>query len=138
MGMSMTKNGLSALAVLALIGALSGCTTKAERVENREDLLAAAGFNVIPASSPDRRREIAGLPAHHFLSEVHGDKVIYLYADPLVCNCIYVGGQPAYDTYRQEVFQRQIATQQQVAADTLQRDTWDWGPWGPGWWVYGP
>jgi hypothetical protein len=134
----MTTKMLCALALLTLGTLVSGCTTKAERVENKEDLLAAAGFNVVPASSPARQQEIAGLPAHHFLTQLKGDKVIYLYADPLVCNCLYIGNQAAYDRYRQEVFQRQIANEQQIAAETYQNATWDWGPWGPGWWNWPP
>jgi hypothetical protein len=29
--------------------------------------------------------------------------VKYMYADPIACNCIYVGGQRAYDQYRQQM-----------------------------------
>lgn len=133
----MTKNQTRALVLLALGCFAGGCTAESERVANKEDLLAAAGFDVLPASNPSRQQEIAGLPAHHFLSQIRGDKVIYLYADPLVCNCLYIGTQAAYDRYRHEVFQRQIADEQQVTAETLDNDTWDWGPWGPGWWAWG-
>jgi hypothetical protein len=131
----MTASKRCALVLFVLGSLVSGCTTKAERVGNKEDLLAAAGFDVMPASTPARQQEIAGLPAHHFLTQLKGDKVIYLYADPLVCNCLYIGSQAAYDKYRSEVFQRQIASEQQIAAEQ-QRDAWDWGPWGPGWWAW--
>lgn len=134
----MTTRKRRAVILFALGLALSGCTGQTDRVANKEDLLAAAGFNVLPASNATRQQEIAGLPPHHFLSQIKGDKVIYLYADPLVCDCLYVGDQAAYDRYRQEVFQRQLANEQQVTADTLDNDSWDWGPWGPGWWSWGP
>lgn len=133
----MTAGKLGVLVLVTLGSVLGGCTGETERVADKEDLLAAAGFNVLPASSPTRQQEIAGLPAHRFLSQIKGNTVVYLYADPLVCNCLYVGNQIAYDRYRQEVFQRQIADEQQVAAEALDDDSWDWGPWGPGWW-WGP
>jgi hypothetical protein len=133
----MTAGKLGVLGLVTLGCILGGCTSEAEHVADKEDLLAAAGFNVLPASTPTRQQEISGLPAHHFLSQIKGDNVVYLYADPLVCNCLYVGNQAAYDRYRQEVFQRQIADEQQVTAEVLDDDSWDWGPWGPGWW-WGP
>jgi hypothetical protein len=124
--------------LLLLAGAVGGCASKADRVADKEDLLAAAGFTVAPASTPTRQEEIRGLPSHVFLSQIQGGKVIFLYADPLVCNCLYIGSQAAYDRYKQEVFQRQIATEQQVTAQMYQNMAWDWGPWGPGWWVGPP
>jgi len=134
----MTGIALRALLILAHASILGACTSQTERIETKEDLLAAAGFDVLPASNPTRQQEISNLPPHHFLSQIKGDKVVYLYADPLVCNCLYVGNQAAYDRYRSEVFQRQIADEQQVTAEALDDDGWDWGPWGPGWWAWGP
>jgi len=134
----MGHQDLRAVLVLAFGSILGACTGQSDRIADKEDLLAAAGFDVLPASNPTRQREITGLPPHHFLSQIKGDKVIYLYADPLVCNCLYVGTQAAYDRYRQEVFQRQLANEQQVTADVLADDSWDWSPWGPGWWAWGP
>ena len=124
----MTGSTLRVLLVVALGSALGACTSQTERIENKEDLLAAAGFDVLPASNPTRQKEITNLPAHHFLTQVKGDKVIYLYADPLVCNCLYIGNQAAYDRYRSEVFQRQIANELQVTAEALDDESWDWGP----------
>ncbi len=37
----------------------------------------------------------------------------------------------AYDRYRQDVFAKSIANEQQM---TAQMNSMDWGPWGPGWW----
>src|SRR5277367_2523917 len=98
----MTAGRLVILILLALGSGVGGCTSQSDRVAEKEDLLAAAGFSVLPASNPTRQQEIAGLPAHRFLSQIKGENVIYLYADPLVCNCLYIGGQAAYDRYRQE------------------------------------
>jgi hypothetical protein len=113
---------------------LGGCASKATRVSDKEDLLAAAGFAVRPANTPERQASIAQLPPNRFVRQENGDQVTYLYADPLVCNCLYVGNQQAYGRYRQEVFQRKIVDEQRVTAMMNEQAAWNWGPWGPGLW----
>ena len=44
--------------------------------------------------------------------------VKYMYADPNVCGCIYVGGQRAYDQYRQMVGARVQADQVRAILST--------------------
>ena len=97
----------------------------------REDLLAAAGFTIRPANTPQRQDLLRTLPPNRFVQRVRGDRVLYLYADPLVCACLYIGDQVAYGRYRQEVFQRRIANDQLLAAQMNENAAWQWGPWGP-------
>src|SRR5258708_4921393 len=104
--------GLMAVSVITL----GACTSEATRVSSKEDLLTAAGFTVRPADTPERHASLMKLARNRFVHEEKGDQVTYLYADPLVCNCLYVGDQKAYGRYRQEVFQRKIADEQQLAA----------------------
>lgn len=138
----MSPRSMPALAAcLAAAMALSACATPQQRVEQREDLLSAAGFTIRPANTPARQQAMAKLPPHHFVQRTHGDQVVYLYADPLVCNCLYIGTQEAYGRYRQERLQQrlldqqqQIADEQQMTADQFQDGAWDWGMWGPGFW----
>lgn len=119
-------------AALALTGFVAvACVSKQERVESKEDLLAAAGFIVRPANTPERQASLRSLPPNRFVQRAHGDRVAYVYADPLVCNCLYVGDQGAYGRYRQEVFQRNLADERQITAQTF-ADDWGWGPWGMG------
>ena len=130
-------SGLIACAALCL--AVCGCQTVAQRVADKEDLLAAAGFTVQPANSPQRLASLHTLPANKFVPDSAGDKLKYIYADPIVCNCLYVGDQAAFDAYKKEVFTRNIVSQQEVTAETYSEQwdwaRWDWGPWGPGiWW----
>jgi hypothetical protein len=56
-----------------------------------------------------------------------------------VCVCLYVGDQNAYATYRKNVFQQNLADEQQMTAETMEMNDWDWGPWGGypmGWYYY--
>ena len=46
---------------------------------------------------------------------VNGNPV-YLYADPLDCNCVYFGTQQNWDAYKQEIFAKQLADEAQMTA----------------------
>ena len=122
----MLRNG-STLALVALCAALSACS----QVQNKEDMLAAAGFTLVPANTPQRQASLSSLPPHKFVHQVRNNAVIFTYADPTICDCLYIGNQAAYDRYRQDVFQRDIANEQEMTAQMTQMD---WGPWGAGWW----
>ena len=110
---------------------LSGCATQQEQVTQKEDSLAAAGFTVRPANTPERQAMLNRLPPHHFVQRTHGDTITYVYADPLVCDCLYVGSQQAYGQYRQHVQQQQLADEQELTAQEYSDPAWNWGGWGP-------
>ena len=91
---------------------------------------------------------LARLPAHKFIRQVRGGQVHYVYADPTVCRCLYVGTQQAYGKFledrqnRQEdrELKRELAANQHAAEDDdLEAQqysdpawSWEaWGPWGP-------
>jgi hypothetical protein len=115
----------------AICVAVSACTSPAERVQNKEDMLAASGFTLLPANTPERQASLASLPPHKFDRQMRGDQVTYTYADPTICGCLYVGDQAAYGRYREHVFQKRLADEQRMTAEMHQN--MDWGPWGPGW-----
>ncbi len=110
---------------------LSACATQQEQVTQKEDSLAAAGFTVRPANTPERQAMLNRLPPHHFVQRTHGDTITYVYADPLVCDCLYVGSQQAYGQYRQHVQQQQLADEQELTAQEYSDPAWNWGGWGP-------
>ena len=130
--------------VLLCMAALAACQTQQQIVSEREDNLAAAGFIVRPANTPERQQMLSRLPPHKFIQRVSGDTVHYIYSDPLVCGCLYVGTQQAFNQYKLHQQQQRLADEQQMTA-TMYADPawrWDaWGPWGPGvpyGFVYGP
>ena len=115
------------LTVLGLCIAVSAC---AASVQSKEDMLAAAGFTVVPANTPQRQAALTSLPPHKFVRQTRGDKVTYTYADPTICDCLYVGNEAAYGRYRQDMAQRQIAMEQPTAAEKMEEQ--DWKTWGLG------
>ena len=122
----MLRNGPT-LVLAALCTAVSACSP----VQNKEDMLAAAGFSLVPANTPQRQASLSALPPHKFVHQVRNNAVVFIYADPTICDCLYVGNQAAYDRYRQDVFAQNIANEQEMTAQINQMD---WGVWGPGWW----
>jgi hypothetical protein len=116
----------STIVSLAVCAGMAACSP----VQNKEDMLAAAGFTLVPANTPQRQASLATLPPHKFVHQVRNNMVIFTYADPTICDCLYIGNQAAYDRYRENVFVRNIANEQAMTAEINQMDM---GPWGPGW-----
>jgi hypothetical protein len=115
---------------------LGGCATEQEIVQGRENMLAAAGFAARPADTPARQNELKTLPPHKFIYQNQGNnRVVYVYSDPTVCDCLYIGSEQAYQKYRQLAFQKQVADENLEAAQ-MNMNNWQWGAWGPGWWMY--
>jgi len=127
----MTKS-LSHTAIVGFLLGIAGCTTPQQQVSQKEDLLSAAGFQVRVADSPQRIAALKSLPPNKFITRVKNGQLVYQYADPLVCRCIYFGTQQNWDAYRQEVFQQRLADEAQMTA-IMNQESWDWGPWG---WPY--
>jgi hypothetical protein len=132
----------SIVALVVVMGIVSACQTQQQAVAQHEDNLAAAGFIVRPANTPERQAMLHRLPPHKFVQRVNGDNVHYVYADPLVCNCLYVGSQQAYDQYKRDRQQKRLADEQQMNAEMYSDPAWSWnawGPWGPEYgFGYGP
>ena len=126
------------LAALGLCVAVAACQSPQQKIAGKEDQMTAAGFKFVPANTPERQAKFKLLPPHKFSRQIRDGKVFYVYPDPTVCVCLYVGDQKAYATYRQNVFQQNLADEQQMTAQTMAMNDWDWGPWGgyPGGWFY--
>jgi len=119
---------------LALAAALlTGCAAieKAER-GSTEQMLAAAGFNVIPANTPERQASLAELKPYVISRQFRGGQVLYVYPDAQG-NFAYIGNQAAYDRYQNLMVQQQISDQNMMAAQMASMPGM-WGGWG--YWGY--
>jgi hypothetical protein len=126
------------LAALGLCMTVAACQTPQQKITSKEDMLTAAGFKFRPINTPQRQAALQQLPPHKFSRKVNDGRVFYVYPDPTVCGCLYVGDQNAYATYRQDVFQKNLADEQSMTANEMSMANWDWGPWGgaPYGWYY--
>ena len=134
------RGALTATLIVSLLGVAgpSGCVSTRQMVSQNEDNLAAAGFIIRPANTPERQAMLNKLPSHTFVKRVHGDTVHYVYADPLVCDCLYVGTQQAYSQYQRYLQQKKLVDEQETTAQMYSDPTWNWGAWGPWGGEYGP
>ena len=120
-------------AALTLCSAAAACSQdNFSAVAKKEDMMIAAGFRFIPANTPERQAFFRQLPPHRFLKEIKGDKLIYVYPDPTVCVCLYVGNAKAYATYRRMMFDKNLADEQALTAQSLNDFRWSWTPWTAG------
>ncbi len=127
-------------AVISIIAmcCLTACETKQERIREKEDALAAAGFTVRAANTPERQAMLDRLPPHRFIRCAHDGKTKYVYADPLVCHCLYIGSEKTYNQYKLHELQQKLANQEEMTPQAYYDSNWDWGAWGPPYFFHGP
>lgn len=108
---------------------LSGCQSTSQVIASKEDLLAGAGFSAKQATNPEQIASLKRLPANKFVTQKYKGQTVYLYADPIVCKCVYTGNQAAYSKYRQMVFEQNLANEQEMTA-SMEENAFDFAPWG--------
>jgi hypothetical protein len=121
---------------VVLVVLFAGCAAmRQERARDKENMLAAAGFQMKPADTPKRIAHLQTLTPLKLLPYTRSDgKLLYVYADPKGCDCLYVGDEIAYQRYRALEQQQKIAQEQMVTAQMNADAAMDWGLWGPYWW----
>jgi len=120
--------------VFATAFALGGCAAMRQReARDTGDLLVSAGFTTKPADTPERAQQLQTMPPLKLVSQPKDGNVVYRYADPYSCHCLYVGDQQAYAEYKRLALQKQIAEERLEAAEAEQSAAIDWSLWGP-WW----
>ena len=66
---------------------------------NKENRLAAAGFKQRPIKTEAQLADFRSIPAHMVRPSTYKGRAVYVYADPTICGCLYIGGPTAYNTY---------------------------------------
>ncbi len=127
------RNTLIAILSAGAVLVTSGCAQQV--IGQKEDMLSAAGFRVKTADTPERLQSLQALPPNRFVQQNLNGHEVWVYSDPIVCRCLYVGSPEAYQRYHQLNFQQNIVNQQ-VEAAQLNSMGWGygpygWGPWGP-------
>ena len=117
------------LVFAAALLTLSGCAAlRRHEAASTEQLLSAAGFQMRTGDSPERRHDLATMPPLKIVARTQGDGVVYTFADPDKCRCLYVGGSKEYSAYQRLVTERRI-TQERIWAERDAIDRALWGPW---------
>lgn len=119
-----------ASALLAML-ALAGCAAiQRSDAMDTERTLAAAGFQMKFAKTPEQIAKAESLPQRTLTPTPGPDgQNRFVWADAKYCKCIYVGTEAAYDRYQRLAVRQQIAENVEAASMN-----WGaWGGWGP-WW----
>jgi len=133
------NNGLKRIIVLAgLALGLSACAAiQNQNAMDTERLLAASGFQMRLADTPDKLDHLKTLTQRRLVPHPHEGKIYYVYADATACQCIYIGNEQAYQRYQKLALQKEIAEEQRMAAEMNANASMNWGLWGP-WGPWGP
>jgi hypothetical protein len=117
-----------------------GCATTQTTTQNREAMLAAAGFKVITPKTAAQKQKLQNLPAGKVTMIQKTGKTYYVFPDP-AHNQAYVGGPKQYRQYQQLRIDNKLAKESLETADMYQDTEMEWSSWG-GWDVglgsYGP
>jgi hypothetical protein len=76
---------ISGLAACGFCLTMSAC---APAEQNKEDMLAAAGFTLVPANTLKCQAALSSLPPRKFVHRVRNGSVVFTYADPTICDCL--------------------------------------------------
>ena len=66
---------------------------------DKEDKLVAAGFKKRSIKTEAQLADFRSIPAHMIRPSTYKGRPVYVYADPTICGCLYMGGTTAYNTY---------------------------------------
>jgi hypothetical protein len=121
--------GFSLIGAFALLALAVGCA--GTQTQSKENLLIAAGFQVIVPKTAAQQQKLQSLPADKVTLVQKDGKNYYVFPDA-ANNHAYVGGLTQYQTYQQLRLENKLAAENLEAAQINQDASMDWGGWG-GW-----
>jgi len=115
------------LAAIAL--SLAGCAAlQAQDTRATERMLAAAGFQMQAADTPEKVAHLQALAPGKIVRRERNGEPSYVYADRNVCKCLFAGTEQQYQE------DRKLARQQTLADEAagVNEEPSDPRSWGPG------
>ena len=127
--------GALALALGAATAAGGCAAIRKQEGLQMDALLAAAGFQIRPASTPEKLNQLKTMTPLTIMPTQQQGKTFFVVADPYGCKCLYVGNEKAYDAYQKLALKQEYAQDNLAAAEMNEDAAMDWGMWGPwgGW-----
>jgi hypothetical protein len=116
----------SIFAISALCVAVAACESN---TKFKEDKLSSSGFKPIPPTTPAQLASLKSLPPHKLVQTTRKGKTVWVYSDPTICGCLYVGNQAAYNAYLNKVNQQQQLDMRTVTVPPGQEAGWDFSAW---------
>lgn len=113
----MRSTGLAVI-LIALGLDFTGCAAiRRQGMVTTEQMLAAAGFHVELADTPEKVAWLQALPSNRVVLRHRDGEPSYEYPDAEACKCLYVGTEQQYREYQRLWRQKQRADDMLRAAD---------------------
>src|SRR5258706_9239340 len=121
--------GVVVLVLVAVVIALGGCATiRRHEALDTEQVLSAAGFHMKLSDTPEKLASLRALPTRRLVPNERDGRLYYVYADPEVCRCLFVGAEPQYQEYQRLALRKRIADEELMASqNVLSASTMNWG-----------
>jgi hypothetical protein len=114
------------LSVAVLLSLAVGCSTTPQT----ENLLIAAGFTSMPATTDAQRAHLKTLTPNKVTTVVRDGKTYFVFPD-VKQEVLYVGQQPQYEEYQKLRLQKQMADEELQTAEMNSEPAFGvWGAWG--------
>ncbi|HQR53939.1 MAG TPA: hypothetical protein PLZ79_11765 [Burkholderiales bacterium] len=131
----MRSRNLGIIGLVSIAGSLAAGCAAIEKTNTAEEehMLAASGFQMKLADTPERMKKVAAMPQRKFTKVPYKDGTVrWIWADAQYCKCIYAGTEAAYGRYWKMAMNQAIATDEAQAAmaTDLYGDSGVWGAWG--------
>jgi len=125
--------GFLATGAVMVLMLVAGCASQ-DAIQT-ERLLAASGFRMQLADTPNRMEHLKTLPQRKLTPHKHADGQIgYIYADAEFCKCLYSGSQKSYDQFEKLSTEQEIAMERRASETMLESEELRSDLWGtPGW-----
>ncbi|HEX6565951.1 MAG TPA: hypothetical protein VF020_16800 [Chthoniobacterales bacterium] len=120
--------GLPLAIILFATTLLLGCA--GHNPQSTENLLSAAGFNVVIASTPKQLNHLATLPPYKMMKIKRNGKNKYVYADPSR-KLIFVGDLFSYHRYKDMRLEKNVTEEDLQDAKFNAEIASGWDVWGP-------
>lgn len=121
--------------VALLVVVLAGCATiRQNETTDTEQVLAAAGFYMKLADTPEQLARLQTLTPRKLVPHRRDGKLYFVYADPDVCKCLFAGTEQNYQEYQRLGLEKRLADDQLMAAQDnlyapMNWDAWGYWPW---------
>jgi len=123
------------LSMVALSFWLSACAagtaggpSQAAAPSSMEELLAQAGFEIFPESSPKCQQVCQKMPPEQLVPEKKGDKMLYAYFAPATQR-LYVGDEAAYQRFIDLAVLKSVEPRSRAVIETVPNDPQFWTMW---------
>jgi len=92
------RSGRARLVIFFVAVTVAGALAAGQ--EGADMRMVDAGFIMRPADTPQKLERLKRLPPLKFVGRTRHGGRYFIYADPTVCKCVFVGNQSALQAYR--------------------------------------